>query len=39
MVCNSKGLSLFEEKKLSECSKFPVPNDKSTKGFKERDAV
>ena len=40
MVCNSKGLSLFEEKKLSQTVRnFPVLYDRSKKGFKESDAV
>ena len=40
MACNSKALSLFEEKKLSETvQNFPVLYDRSKKGFKERDAV
>ena len=40
MACNSKGSSLLEEKKLSETVRYiPVLNDRSKKGFKERDAV
>ena len=40
MAYNSKGLSLFEEKKLSENFRnFPVLYDRSKKGFKERGAV
>ena len=40
MACNSKGLLLFEEEKLSETVRnFSVLYDKSKKGFKERDAV
>ena len=40
MACNSKGLLLFHEEKLSETVRnFPVLYDKSKKGFKERDAV
>jgi len=40
MACNSKGLSPFEQKKLSETVRnFPVLYDRSKKGFKERDAV
>ena len=40
MACNSKGLSLFEEKKSSETVRnFPVLYDRSKKGFKERGAV
>ena len=40
MACNSKGLSLVEEEKLSETVRnFPVLYDKSKKGYKERDAV
>ena len=40
MACNSKRLSHFEEKKLSETVRnFPVLYDRSKTGFKERDAV
>ena len=40
MACNSKGLSLFEEKKLPETIRnFPVLYQRSKTGFKERSAV
>ena len=40
MACNSKGLSLLEEKQLSETVRnFPVLYDRSKKGFMVRDAV
>jgi len=39
-ACNSKGLSIFEEEKLSESvQNFPVLYNKSKKGFKESDSV